>query len=635
MAITPDENPWQGFAHPDHRPEDFEPLFRHLRYTLIHLRKLWVAIQSCPVFLNSVTEHDSVSELEQILNWFQQAPNWHEALGHSKSIPELADPGSRVRLLEFITDLKSCRALLKKIQSKLSVEPTTAALRQGVALANQSALPDWKLSDLEIAIGEAGRRLGEIKRIQGFFETCAFKFDCPVPSDFSETESLLHAFEWIRQMPEKIRPWRMKAVTAPGQGIRIQAWQDRIRPLLEMRRKLNTKFFLKETMEVGLLNQISDGLRTSKWFYPFTRSYRIALKDYRRLRRPRASDQRLPREPRLEMIEAINEWILFLEQSQTFEKNVEVRQAFGPLFKGIDTDFQVALEAHLWSNRLREEFSCAPRFESKTSSRNHDRLGALLAEFVIRIPEAQILDIEGVMKSPELTGLQALLGDPDFVSGRKYSDLLSERQERLRSLTELRETLLGLGILPNVPFSALSELKTLSDDLIFLRKQVEKAVETSPFLKSVYAGMDTDLLPIERAVSYVVAIEASPIHAELKKSLLSPSGPQRLVDTQGQIPQCLFSLATVQNYLVRLEAMTYGQVRTLAGRKSIRSIPVPKLIDRIQCALDHSQDMDAWVVHLRAERESKRGTALHERSYGLAQNLESKSNAEETRLLES
>src|SRR6478736_9465425 len=65
-------NSWQGFAHPAHRAEEYEPLLRTLRFALIQFNKFWVEVNAFPVFMNEL-KGASVQEIERLFVWLEAA----------------------------------------------------------------------------------------------------------------------------------------------------------------------------------------------------------------------------------------------------------------------------------------------------------------------------------------------------------------------------------------------------------------------------------------------------------------------------------------------------------------------------------------------------------------------------------
>lgn len=596
------DHPWIGFAHPDHSPEDFEPLCRHMRHTTIHLKKFWVEVQSCPVFMNSL-KNDSVYEVEKIVNWLKSSPSW-DSVTQPKAIPELAVPKFRRLLVEFRRDILSARSLDGEIGTQLGPDPSLPLLHRARELVKVYQLENWAKPDLENGITDATSRLKKIEQVISFFSELSARTGAVIPENSHEAKQVLLALDCIRKMPLKIRNWRQKSIVGSNQKIRIQAWQDRARPILAIRKKLMDHFQWSDLSDVDpeKLRKIADELRTPRLFHGLSSDYRDAVRAYRSLILPttgqaQGKTRRPPREGRLEMVERISEWIFFLEQSESFQANSEARNLFGIHFKGIDTDFATACEANDWAAHVRHEMA-TDRGES-----GEDLLAERLTDLILQIDNERLEFALSVAKSDQVRVIRAILDELDFPLERKFVEVRNERFERIHVLNELKNGVSQLGLRNESKFSSLTLLCQLSEDLAFLKNRIEAAAAESPYLKSIYQGLQTDLSGLDESLNYVKFVESADIPDPVRSTFLSIHGPQRLEDTRRLILRSLPSLGAVQDHLEKLDYLTHGQIRSIGEGDGIRSLSIPRMLERIQNALNQSTLLGDWVEQLKREKQ--------------------------------
>lgn len=596
---TPETHPWYGLSHADLPEEEFDALRRMLRFATIDLNKFWIEVQSVPAFLKTL-KSASIQEIEGIFKWLETVPAWNEQVSHPRLIPELADPISRKNLLEFVRDLTSIRILRKHLEGKIRRVPKASSelvkIVGWLAFAEERAKEhgdkSWTQAELEAAIAEANRRLEQAQKIQRFFMDLSDAAGAPQPADAEEAKRVLLALDQAVQMPKKVRPWRQKQILDPAQKVRLQTWQDRARPVLENRKRLEAKFRLEACQSVDQLRDLAAVLNERKLFHTFGASYKQALKRYEELLQPREGKKKAPKESRFEMSESLLEWANFIEQARAFEKIPEGRTTFGAQFKGIETDFPGACDTNAWAKEIR-------------SLLGGDDFGLALSGFLFQASSQELDRAIALAGDPECAEVRAWLLEEEFASGRPLVEILEERGQKQQGLADLLQGMDTAGVLDSIGVGELSELRLYAEEMSFLMQRMESNSAVRAALKNDYRGEETDTAPVEQALAYVKYIAQAPVFDELKAVFLTAHGIQRLNDTRSLVPRTSQALMAVHEHFRKLEAATGDQVRLLAGGRSIQEISVPYLLERIGLALKQPGLMKDWVTYLGCERDAR------------------------------
>jgi hypothetical protein len=399
-----------------------------------------------------------------------------------------------------------------------------------------------------------------------------------------------------------VRPWRNAHILEASQKIRLQAWRDRARPVLELRKRLETFFKLESDVALEDLARLAEALRAEGLFAQFKAPYKEALEKYRTLLHGGVALKMDSKNNGFQKAEKLKEWMSLIEQTRAFAMQSEAKQAFSPLFQGIDTDFASALEANAWAKTVREEFL------SENTGAPMDGVSyafdASLIEFVTQIPVDKIATAKELSQSAEAVAVLAHLESPLFQQGGAFSGMEQERKKRCWDYKKLLDVSSEIGLSPEIAMKELSEIAMRVEEAYFLIQRMESDKELHSFLKEIYAGVNTDLSVIEPCAAYVKAVKSFQFPSEIESSLLSAYGPQRLSDARSLAVRCMTRMSTLREHYRKLETATRDEVRSFARGKELESAPLVELMDRIQSALKNAQYLADVVAELRAKRDS-------------------------------
>lgn len=588
------EHPWRDFAHPDLQHEEHELLLRSLRFVSIQLSKFWVEVQSFPLFLNVLNEA-SVQEVEDLFHWLQSGPSWESLVQQPRLIPVLNNPTSRKVLLEFARDVKCVQALQRKIAEKQGFELSSSKdlkqgmslLSEGISLAKKHKLEEYILEDLTRLISEIQEKMNQIGQVQAFFDQLTQKTAFPKAKGITQSQHVYEAVNYIRKIPDAILLWRQPRIIASGQMVRIKAWQDRAKPILESRKRLEPYFKLGEKVTTDYLRDLAAMLTSGGVFRSFKSPYREAVEMYRALLTPEMNEKRKLPETSLQMAERLSEWATYIEQMQTFENNAEAKTLFGTLFKGVDTDFNRACDANAWASQIRAELGTGEAY------------GDAVIDFIFKATPAQLQSVVEYFENPNSETILKLLADSKITDQKEFSDLAGEEEKRLKDLKKLDQVAQQLGIKKNVEFKELNDLFMMAEEIQFLTGRMDQNPDLRSWLKGEYKTAETDLALIEQALYYIQFIENSEIPDALKTSFLSVYGPQRFGENRALVASALTSLNGLKDHLQKLDAVSHGKVQVLIQG------PIPELLNRIQQACKYPNLLDSWIDYLRCERDAR------------------------------
>ena len=588
-------HPWQTFAHPDHRVDEFEHLLRTIRFVSIQLSKFWVEVQSFPLFLNTL-DAISVHELDQIFQWLRASPAWNELIVQPRVVPALVQSTSRKALFELVRNVKSIRVLCEKAKKYQSPEALTAihlqsstsALVEGAELAGQLKVDLCNRVDLEARMGQFNHQLEQIRQVQKFFANLTVKTQVPQPVRPNEALLVFKAKSLVEKIPKKILPWRLPQILAPNQSVRIQGLQDRARPILEARKRIESHFSASLERDPDELRQLASVVTSGGLFRSFKTPYQEALTQYKNFLRENPGEKGKLKESPLEMADRLNEWANFIEQSQSFDKNSDIAKTFGSFFKGISTDFDTAIEANQWAAQLRADLTVSDSLFSDS-----------LIQFITQASEEKLEEFVSHLNTEEAQGLQAILDRSEISDATTFSELGSQIHLKVAGYERLLKILDTLKVYPEVSLSSLAELRQIHEEIAFLASQLELNTEAKTALKNYYQGTDTDLGVIENGLAYLDFIDRAIVPEGLKNSLLSVYGPQRFGETRALVTQIQGSLGALKELFQRLEVVTRGQAQATLH------CPIPKLLAQCHQALKQSNLLDEWIEYLKSEREAR------------------------------
>jgi hypothetical protein len=594
-------NPWTGFAHPSHQPEEFEPLLRTLRFASIQLNKFWVEVNAFPVFMNEM-KGASLKQIERLFGWLQAAPAWGDYIPVSRLIPDVCKEPSRGLLLGFVDQVYRVRAIRQELAGLMrapladlaALQAAQAQLGVAIALSRQLGLDGGGRAEVQARVDEINACLERNGKLQAFFSRMAGECGLAEATCRTEADRVFQSVDIIRRAPEVIWSWRKPQILGPQQRLRIQAWQDRARPVLEARKRLMARFRLEDydgAVTPDQLRSLGAQLQAGGALRAFSSTYKEHLKHYHGLMRL-DGNKAPPKETPAEMAEGLADWAGYIEQKEAFDGNAEAKAFFSPCFRGVDTDFDGALEANAWAAAVRGELKA----EDPASPEGHRDAAycARLVDALFNVPKERLFAALESCTGAGIQFVQSILSEPEYSAGREFAAIGCDDEARLLEATRLRENLLSLGTLPGTPLSRLPQARALADELALLVRRIESASDVQAYLRTSFAGERTDLGVIEAPLAYIEYVRCAGLPESLRNSFLTAYGPQRLQDTRSMVAPALNGLAAVKDHLERLNASTHGASRML------EELPLLDLVHRIQRALKQPGLLAESVQMLRA-----------------------------------
>jgi hypothetical protein len=498
--------------------------------------------------------------------------------------------------------VKSVHALQKEVGSKIHsdfVDPKKirsglSLLSEGMTLIQKYELGESNRSDLDTRISDIQKKVERIRKVKAFFQGLSDEAAFPHARCLEEAQQVFEAMACIRKIPDAVIPWRQPRILAAGQMVRIKAWQDRAKPILETRKRLEVYFDLDQDVDVEHLREVATALISGGMFKTFKSIYRNAMDAYRALLRPEANPQGKIKETTLQLSERLNEWASYVEQVQTFENNAEAKTTFGPNFKGVDTDFNQACDTNAWSAQIRSEVGV-----------KGDTFGESLLEFIFKASPENIKSAIASFEGARAQEVEELLRAAEFNNPHEFKDLEKEEEARYQELKRLSDVAVELGFYTGVPLKTFTDLHTMCEEVIFLINRMDSNPELKSWLKNDYQGSETDLSIIEQGIFYIQFIENSDLPDALKNVFLSAYGPQRYAENRALVSAALASLAAAKEQLQKLDLVTRGRVQSLAKG------PIPDLLTKVQQACRQPGLLEPWIEYLRCERETRNAGLAH------------------------
>lgn len=606
LSLDP-SHPWHGFSHPDHTTEDLNRLLRLLRSILTDTQVLKLETQMMP-FFRQPRKGATLQELRQTFEWLATNTHWKDLVRHPELIGLLADPASRRMLREFARNVVCAQALAQKVRSELplmtlqeaELQRVSELLAEARTLGSQLKLVSISPRDLDQRIQEVEQRKRRLMGVGEFFQKISGLTGAPLATNSQQAQKLFRAVDALERIPPAVLPWRRPPILAPSSRLGLQTWKVKARPILELRKKLETHFKFNTEIAPQELWKLSEALKQEGFFAHFRSSYSQALRAYREMLRDKAARKIDSRESDFQRSERLLEWISFLDQSQAFGQNEEAADAFAPDFKGIDTDFSGAIEANTWSQKVREEILSPVDpigGESDDSAFDSD-----LIEFVRSIENERIPVVIELCRSERALEILELMRQARFTGDYPFAESGRRFDARLQDLRGLRAICDALGFTQERPLESLAGLGETVEEILFLVRAMNSQQELRASLKAFFQGALTDLEAIEAASSYVKHVRAAALPTPIETLLLSAIGPQALADSSQPLSRCLAALHSISASFARLESATHGMARDLAHGRALDTLPLEEMSERVQNALRLPQLFVDAVAQLRQRR---------------------------------
>jgi hypothetical protein len=457
-------------------------------------------------------------------------------------------------------------------------------LQNSWTLVQHHGLNEFFRTDIEKKLGESIASLKQVHLIQDFSSALHTQAAFPKAQSFQEARHLFRALRMIREIPREVLFWRRPQILAVGQALRLQTWDERARPIREMKKRLDLHFILGRMSDSEPLRDLAEALTAGGPLRRFKSEHKNAERTYLELLLDPVGLKGGSKETPLEKSQRLLDWASYLEQIKSFENNSDLNTVFGSLFKGVDTQFDAALRANTWGSQMRQDLQS-------------NLFGKSIVDYVSSATDDQFQKLLQLAAEPGLVEMEKILTDLSPALELEMGEWIKNEELKLEGIKNLLKILHDLGLREDLKMSALEDIQLMSEELSFLETQMEANSDLKVWLKNIYFGSDTDITMVERGLSYVRFVEEAPIPETMKISFLSLHGPQRFNESKGLIGSVLTSLNPLKEHLQKLEKVTRDQVHSLANG------PILQLMSQIQDALKQPALLETWVEYLKIEKE--------------------------------
>ncbi len=591
IGERPDQHPWYGLVTGKLTAQGGESLIRQLRYLIISLNKVWVEIQTSPLFRQNIKDI-SIEELESLLLWLENAPDFTQQQIPLKAISELASPEGFRRLIEFVRDVRSLRLLTEQALKHFERVPEYRMTRSVCDRIEHWRLDSLKMNQLVDLIRIQESKKNELEWVIGFFAELSEKMGSFEPKTLSQAQLIFDSYSQIEALPKKLHGWLRESILGRSQRVKIDAWSKRAKPVLDMESRLSEQFDLGAATDPVLLREMASHLKTGGWFYWLNPAFRRAKTEYLSMRKvgTLGPDKIM----RLEMASGLETWASYIEQSRQFMAQSEAVAIFESGFNGIHTDFSSALEVNQWAEDQRSALAeneaknqveslsvdLPESFDQQLEAQEEEsRFKQNLLNALLDLTPERVGYVVNSFQSQQAAQVRRVLNERSRYLSQSAAveifDCLRVEAEKHADLEFVRFKLTQWGWKDHLVLGEVKGFEQVCDESEFLTARLAELARESEYLKNTYQGAKSDLAAIDRAIQYVRSIENSKIPETLKPALLTSFGPQRMKD--GSAQYSLSIRKTIQGFYEQRERL-YKVLGLIDGQVSDLEWPVSSLV---------------------------------------------------------
>jgi very-short-patch-repair endonuclease len=359
--------------------------------------------------------------------------------------------------------------------------------------------------------------------------------------------------------------------------------------LAEERARLNEAFQLDLLpADPTLLEGHASTCATAGFFSFLSSAFRAAERLFALLcRHPR-------RFTKLEMAEGFKALAAYRRKLDAFSNDAELRQLFGPAFRGLETNFEAMRAAREWQLRIH---GVARRFRALAPS-----LGAVATAPLERLRELRDLAEQCSPGLTQLPGsLQAILdmrATKHLAASLSIAEAVAELQETAALANIVLASARALGAAPTVDVASLQGLRADLESLARLETELACATLPKEVLGPTYVFPNVPVPVAEQTVAYAEQLWAAETPAAVRQALLDrPNGEEleRLDSFFVRGKELIHTTEAAEQALIAAASITAADWYGHSAPRSLDGI-----IGRTSRALDERHTLSPWLAYLRA-----------------------------------
>jgi len=413
----------------------------------------------------------------------------------------------------------------------------------------------------------------------------------PEPRSISDIRRLAEIDSLIRGKPHSIQPDMIERILEDS--IRI-VFAEAIETGLYLKAEedyLRKTFVLQDVCDIQKLSEVRRSFRffQGKFFAFLSPEYIRAKRALFRFLRIRLK----AKSPKiLEDLERLEE---FLSKKKEFINDARYKEAFGDLFKGIDTNWDSLRELAIWatnlcdsteSNSLAKELARLPQDVTDCWATRDE-----LEQTLISIER----EIEACTSALEYANHSR---DDPTLETMPLDTLLSKLSDLGTMLTSIYESVSPLVRTTESMLTEVAEAITFSKAAARLRKEVDSAKEFKLLLGPHFRGVNTDVDGIGETADWFHSIKQLNLPCELVKKIVNTDARTLIASIQQYTQQWKPDLELIESSIESLGKFGEVDVIRFLG-VSIDECLIGEIDHKIEQALTHIDHLSQWAEFCR------------------------------------
>jgi very-short-patch-repair endonuclease len=479
-------------------------------------------------------------------------------------------------------------------------EATLGEVQSALTIFQRYGIADRSLASLEQVVTDLRQAVSPIKEALEFFRKTAVLASLT----FDETDESIRCTYGIvaiaHELPQELHALRHPGLNHPTTRTMLSAAQEQRSNLRQQRETLECLFWLDDQPgETELLQAIRILRQGDRWYRIFQRKWRWAVRLHKTFSRDTKGKKSAAN--RLEELTKLARHRKAVEQ---FERSQEYAEAFGVLFRGMDSDFGKIEQLVSWYEKgrttllrhgLRQEALDLTTFESSR-----------LCQLALRMESAQahLRAMEEARECIDRALRDTAIHDTAVNTHQPWTERLATIETFLNEVQTALTTLTPVGSSTLTPEDVLRAVVARQRCTLLLR-QIEDQPDVQNLLGDHFRGLSTDFPSIFETIVWGRKVRCANLPDDTKNALLTDEAGERLASLKQAAASAYEAARFDQRFGDKM--CQYGYFNweqwSSAGPPADNQIPTEAVQARAKLALDHMDGLLSWAQYNRARRE--------------------------------
>lgn len=588
-----ENHPWFGLTAYDLSPIDQEDLLGSAKMWSSVLKQLQTSSQQLAEMLD-VDQPSTLAELNQFQQQLGRCPEINPSI-ETALLPSLNNTQAQDSVTTLIHYLKKYRKIKESLkqyfQNEIVSLPDLAQLKtlhaklQTIEWNGDKEYTITELKDLSERTAEVSKKIEQYKPI--VTQVASF-FDLDLSVPLTSIETISSAVQILVEQTLETLMNRTAELCNPSNHESLIKAKATCEKLSALRDELEQKYYIDVCESSEQMYFYANKLRNANFFkHLFDSEYRQAKKLWKKIQK-RSADLSDP-----EIASIFQKIARFKEELNSFSKDSTLRRICGQHFRGLETDFDVLLSVNSFAINA---------YQSLASSLQ----GQYLARFLLQADITKLEKISRLKNSQKfqslMTFVDSLKLEEGFDEQKNWEELAVYYATTSSALMQIYEELTSLGLQPLMPISAIPNLIQGIEDLNSEKQNINSS-ELINVLGYFYQEEKTDVERLEATNNFAKSVVQSKLPQSIQEKLFT-------VDAAHVVEVIQTALQSLSSYLQQeaQHRQTFFQqgkpdTQAMFGSQYVTSLKLEIIVERVDCAVEASRDLSAWIGYHRAYQQ--------------------------------